>query len=126
MKSDLVYRAIWLWKIHSSQPAWSRTTQARKTNYLLDGDNIRQDFNKSLGFTDADRVESIRRIAEVAKLMMDAGLIVMTAFISPFKRQRQMAKQLIGEENLIEVFIVAPLEVRKERDPKGLYMKARD
>jgi bifunctional enzyme CysN/CysC len=92
----------------------------------LDGDNIRQDFNKSLGFTDADRVESIRRIAEVAKLMMDAGLIVMTAFISPFKRQRQMAKQLIGEENLIEVFIVAPLEVRKERDPKGLYMKARD
>jgi bifunctional enzyme CysN/CysC len=97
-----------------------------KNTYLLDGDNIRQGLNKDLGFTDADRIENIRRIAEVAKLMMDAGLIVMTAFISPFKRERQMAKQLIGEENFIEVFVDTPLEICEERDPKGLYKKARE
>jgi bifunctional enzyme CysN/CysC len=99
--------------------------QGRHT-YLLDGDNIRQGLNKDLGFTDADRVENIRRIAEVAKLMMDAGLIVMTAFISPFKREREMAKQLIGEENFIEVFVDTPLEICEDRDPKGLYKKARE
>lgn len=97
-----------------------------KHTYLLDGDNIRQGLNKDLGFTDADRVENIRRIAEVAKLMMDAGLIVMTAFISPFKREREMARQLIGEENFIEVFVDTPIEVCEERDPKGLYKKARE
>lgn len=97
-----------------------------KHTYLLDGDNIRQGLNKDLGFTDADRVENIRRIAEVAKLMMDAGLIVMTAFISPFKREREMARQLIGEENFIEVFVDTPLEICEERDPKGLYKKARE
>jgi bifunctional enzyme CysN/CysC len=97
-----------------------------KRTYILDGDNIRQGLNKDLGFTDSDRVENIRRIAEVAKLMMDAGLIVMTAFISPFKREREMARQLIGEEHFIEVFIDTPIEVCEERDPKGLYQKARD
>jgi len=97
-----------------------------KHTYLLDGDNIRQGLNKDLGFTDADRVENIRRIAEVANLMMDAGLIVMTAFISPFKREREMAKKLIGEENYIEVFVDTPLEICEERDPKGLYKKARE
>ena len=97
-----------------------------KHTYLLDGDNIRQGLNKDLGFTDADRVENIRRIAEVAKLMMDAGLIVMTAFISPFKREREMARQLIGEENFIEVFVDTPIQVCEERDPKGLYKKARE
>lgn len=97
-----------------------------KHTYLLDGDNIRQGLNKDLGFTDADRVENIRRIAEVAKLMMDAGLIVMTAFISPFKRERAMARQLIGEENFIEVFVDTPIEICEERDPKGLYKKARE
>ena len=97
-----------------------------KHTYLLDGDNIRQGLNKDLGFTDADRVENIRRIAEVAKLMMDAGLIVMTAFISPFKREREMARQLIGEENFIEVFVDTPIEVCEQRDPKGLYKKARE
>lgn len=97
-----------------------------KHTYLLDGDNIRQGLNKDLGFTDADRVENIRRIAEVTKLMMDAGLIVMTAFISPFKREREMAKQLIGAENFIEVFVDTPIEVCEERDPKGLYKKARE
>lgn len=97
-----------------------------KHTYLLDGDNIRQGLNKDLGFTDADRVENIRRIAEVAKLMMDAGLIVMTAFISPFKQEREMAKQLIGKENFIEVFVDTPIQVCEKRDPKGLYKKARE
>ena len=96
-----------------------------KRTYILDGDNIRQGLNRDLGFTDADRVENIRRIAEVAKLMMDAGLIVMTAFISPFRAERQMARELIGEDNFIEVFVDTPLEVCEERDPKGLYKKAR-
>jgi len=96
-----------------------------KRTYILDGDNIRQGLNKDLGFTDADRVENIRRVAEVAKLMMDAGLIVMTAFISPFRAEREMARELIGNENFIEVFVDTPLEVCEQRDPKGLYMKAR-
>ena len=98
--------------------------KGRRT-YILDGDNVRQGLNKDLGFTDADRVENIRRIAEVAKLMMDAGLIVMTAFISPFRREREMARELIGEENFIEVYINTPLEICEQRDTKGLYKKAR-
>ena len=97
-----------------------------KRTYILDGDNIRQGLNKDLGFTDADRVENIRRVAEVAKLMMDAGLIVMTAFISPFRAEREMARELIGEENFIEVFVDTPLAVCEQRDPKGLYKKARN
>lgn len=93
--------------------------------YLLDGDNIRQGLNKDLGFTDADRVENIRRIAEVAKLMLDAGLMVMTAFISPFAQERKMARELIGEDNFIEVFVSTSLEICEARDVKGLYKKAR-
>lgn len=93
--------------------------------YILDGDNVRQGLNKDLGFTDADRVENIRRIAEVAKLMMDAGMIVMTAFISPFRRERQMARELIGEDNFVEVYVSTTLEVCEQRDVKGLYKKAR-
>lgn len=93
--------------------------------YILDGDNVRGGLNKDLGFTDADRVENIRRIAEVSKLMMDAGLIVMTAFISPFRREREMARDLIGPENFIEVFVSTTLEVCEQRDAKGLYKKAR-
>lgn len=96
-----------------------------KRTYILDGDNVRQGLNKDLGFTDADRVENIRRVAEVAKLMMDAGLLVMTAFISPFRAEREMARQLIGKDNFIEVFVETPLEVCERRDPKGLYKKAR-
>lgn len=96
-----------------------------KRTYILDGDNIRQGLNKDLGFTEADRVENIRRVAEVAKLMLDAGLIVMTAFISPFRAEREMARELIGEENFIEVFVDTPLEECEKRDPKGLYKKAR-
>ncbi|MEO5769563.1 MAG: sulfate adenylyltransferase subunit CysN [Polyangia bacterium] len=93
--------------------------------YLLDGDNVRHGLNKDLGFTDADRVENIRRIAEVAKLMVDAGLIVATAFISPFRAERQMARALLGEREFIEVFVDTPLRVAEDRDPKGLYKKAR-
>lgn len=97
-----------------------------KRSYILDGDNVRLGLNKDLGFTNADRVENIRRVAEVAKLMMDAGLIVMTAFISPFRTEREMARQLIGAENFIEVFVDTPLEVCEQRDPKGLYKLARN
>jgi len=96
-----------------------------KRTYVLDGDNVRQGLNKDLGFTDADRVENIRRIAEVAKLMMDAGMIVMTAFISPFRREREMARELIGPENFVEVYVSTPLEICEQRDVKGLYRKAR-
>ena len=97
-----------------------------KRTYLLDGDNLRQGLNRDLGFTDADRIENIRRIAEVAKLMMDAGLIVMTAFISPFRQEREMARELIGPENFIEVYVSTPLAACEQRDVKGLYKKARD
>jgi bifunctional enzyme CysN/CysC len=96
-----------------------------KRTYILDGDNIRQGLNRDLGFTDADRVENIRRVAEVAKLMMDAGLIVMTAFISPFRQEREMARALIGPDNFVEIFVATPLALCERRDPKGLYKKAR-
>jgi bifunctional enzyme CysN/CysC len=93
--------------------------------YLLDGDNVRHGLNKDLGFTDADRVENIRRIAEVARLMVDAGLIVLVSFISPFRSERQMARELMGEGEFLEVFVDTPLAVAETRDPKGLYKKAR-
>jgi len=93
--------------------------------YLLDGDNIRHGLNKDLGFTDEDRVENIRRIGEVAKLIVDAGLIVLTAFISPFRSERKMVRELFAAGEFIEVFIDTPLELAEERDPKGLYKKAR-
>ncbi|MDX9887171.1 sulfate adenylyltransferase subunit CysN [Thauera sp.] len=93
--------------------------------YLLDGDNVRHGLNKDLGFTDADRVENIRRVAEVARLMVDAGLIVLTAFISPFKSERRMARSLMGEDEFIEIFVDTPLEIAEQRDVKGLYKKAR-
>ncbi|HEX7349213.1 MAG TPA: adenylyl-sulfate kinase [Rhodanobacteraceae bacterium] len=92
---------------------------------LLDGDNVRHGLNRDLGFTDADRVENIRRVAEVAKLMLDAGLIVLVSFISPFRAERRMARDLIGEGNFMEVFVDAPLAVCETRDVKGLYAKAR-
>lgn len=93
--------------------------------YLLDGDNIRHGLNKDLGFTDADRVENIRRVAEVARLMVDAGLIVLVSFISPFRAERESARSLVENGAFIEVFVDAPLSVVEERDPKGLYKKAR-
>ena len=96
-----------------------------KKTYVLDGDNIRHGLNKDLGFTDKDRVENIRRIAEVAKLMCDAGLIVITAFISPFRTEREMARSLFQSEEFKEIFISTPLKIAEQRDPKGLYKKAR-
>lgn len=94
--------------------------------YILDGDNIRHGLNKDLGFTDADRVENIRRIAEVAKLMAEAGLVVLTAFISPFRQEREMARELIGTKKFIEVYVNTSLEMCEARDVKGLYKKARN
>ncbi|MDV7271569.1 sulfate adenylyltransferase subunit CysN [Thioclava sp. A2] len=96
-----------------------------KHTFLLDGDNVRHGLNRDLGFTDADRVENIRRVGEVAKLMTDAGLIVLTAFISPFRSERRMVRELIADGEFIEVFVNTPLEVAEERDVKGLYKKAR-
>lgn len=93
--------------------------------YLLDGDNIRKGINKDLGFSSADRTENIRRIAEVSKLMLDAGLIIISAFISPLRVQRAMVKQIVGEDRFTEVFIDCPLEICEQRDSKGLYQKAR-
>ena len=93
--------------------------------FLLDGDNIRHGLNKDLGFSPEDRKENIRRIAEVAKLMNDAGLIVLTAFISPYREDRDMARQIIGDENFREIYVSTPLAACEERDPKGLYKKAR-
>ena len=94
-------------------------------SYLLDGDNVRHGLNRDLGFTDADRVENIRRVAEVARLMVDAGLIVITAFISPFRAERAMARGLVASGEFIEVHVDTPLEVAEARDVKGLYKKAR-
>ena len=93
--------------------------------YLLDGDNVRHGLNGDLGFSDQDRVENIRRISEVAKLFVDAGLIVSTAFISPFASDRAMAADMLSEGEFIEVFVDTPIEICEQRDPKGLYKKAR-
>ena len=93
--------------------------------YLLDGDNVRHGLNRDLGFTEADRVENIRRVAEVAKLMVDAGLMVLVSFISPFRAERRMARELFAPGEFIEVFVDTRLEVCEKRDPKGLYAKAR-
>jgi bifunctional enzyme CysN/CysC len=94
--------------------------------FLLDGDNVRQGLNKDLGFTEADRIENIRRIGEVARLMTDAGLIVLTAFISPFRAERRMVREMMNEGEFIEVFVDTPIEVAEARDVKGLYKKARE
>jgi adenylylsulfate kinase len=97
----------------------------QKHSYLLDGDNIRHRLNRDLGFSNEDRVENIRRIGEVSKLFVDAGLIVLTAFISPFQEDRAIVRELVDEDEFIEIFIDTPLQVCEERDPKGLYAKAR-
>jgi bifunctional enzyme CysN/CysC len=97
--------------------------QGRHT-YMLDGDNVRHGLNRDLGFTDADRVENIRRVAEAAKLFVEAGLIVLVSFISPFRSERRMARELLGPGEFVEVFVDTPIEVCIERDPKGLYHKA--
>jgi bifunctional enzyme CysN/CysC len=99
--------------------------EQNKHTYILDGDNIRLGLNKDLGFSDDERKENIRRTAETAKLMLDAGLVVITATISPFRSERLMAKEIIGVDNFIEIFINTSLAVCEKRDPKGLYKKAR-
>jgi bifunctional enzyme CysN/CysC len=96
-----------------------------KHTYILDGDNVRHGLNRDLGFTEADRVENIRRVAEVAKLLVDAGLIVIVAFISPFRAEREFARSLFDADEFIEVFVDTPLEECEHRDTKGLYAKAR-
>jgi bifunctional enzyme CysN/CysC len=101
-----------------------RLHAAGRHTYLLDGDNVRHGLTKDLGFTDADRVENIRRVAETARLFVDAGMIVIVSFISPFRAERQMARDLVTGDEFIEVFIDTPIEVCRERDPKGLYAKA--
>lgn len=100
-------------------------TEQGKHTYLLDGDNVRHGLNKNLGMSDEDRTENIRRVSEVAKLMVDAGLVVVTAFISPFRADRDAARALFEDGEFVEVFVDAPLEKCEERDPKGLYKKAR-
>lgn len=95
------------------------------STYLLDGDNVRHGLCSDLGFSDADRKENIRRVGEVARLMADAGLVVLTAFISPHRAERQMVRELVGEGRFIEVFVDTPLSICEARDPKGLYKKAR-
>lgn len=95
------------------------------STYILDGDNVRSGLNKDLDFSESSRKENIRRIGEVAKLMVDAGIITLTAFISPFKTERELVKEMIGAENYVEVFVDCPLEECEKRDVKGLYAKAR-
>ena len=103
-----------------------KLSELNKHTYILDGDNVRLGLNKGLTFSDEDRIENIRRIGEVSKLFIDAGTIVLTAFISPFRKDRQQVRDLIQENEFIEVFIDTPLEICESRDPKGLYKKARN
>ncbi|PKP96052.1 MAG: adenylyl-sulfate kinase, partial [Alphaproteobacteria bacterium HGW-Alphaproteobacteria-13] len=102
-----------------------RLHRMNRHTFLLDGDNVRHGLNKDLGFTAADRIENIRRVGEVTRLMADAGLIVITAFISPFRAERAMVRQMLPEGEFIEVFIDTPIEEAERRDVKGLYRKAR-
>lgn len=103
----------------------SQLFKLKKHTFLLDGDNVRHGLNKGLSFSEDDRVENIRRVGEVAKLFSEAGLIVLTAFISPFQKDREMVRKLVEKGEFIEVFIDAPLAICEQRDPKGLYKKAR-
>jgi bifunctional enzyme CysN/CysC len=102
-----------------------KLTAAGRHTYLLDGDNVRHGLNKDLGFTAQDRVENIRRVAEVSRLMVDAGLIVLVSFISPFRSERRMARELFAPGEFFEVFVDTPLAEAERRDVKGLYRKAR-
>ena len=103
----------------------SKLLKLEKHTYLLDGDNIRMGLNKGLTFSESDRFENIRRIGEVSKLFVDAGVIVLTAFISPFLKDREQVRNLLNDGEFLEVFVDTPLEVCESRDPKGLYQKAR-
>ena len=102
-----------------------KLARMNRHTFLLDGDNIRHGLNKDLGFTDADRVENIRRVGEISKLMADAGLVVLTAFISPFKSERDMVRNMMEPGEFIEIYVDTPLSLAEKRDVKGLYAKAR-
>jgi bifunctional enzyme CysN/CysC len=103
-----------------------RLHAAGRLTYNLDGDNIRHGLSRDLGFTDADRVENIRRVAHVAKLMVDAGVIVLACFISPFRAERRMVREMLEKDEFVEIFVDTPIAVCEQRDPKGLYRKARE
>ncbi|WP_373490726.1 sulfate adenylyltransferase subunit CysN [Parasphingorhabdus sp.] len=124
-------RVLWFTGLSGSGKSTIANEVEKKLNlmnrhtFLLDGDNVRHGLNKDLGFTEADRIENIRRVGEVAKLMTDAGLIVLTAFISPFRAERNMVREMLPEAEFIEIFVDTPLEVAEARDVKGLYKKAR-
>lgn len=126
-----ITKVIWLTGLSGSGKTTLATLLEKKlkqdgyTCCLLDGDVIRRGLNKDLGFTDADRKENVRRIAEVAKLMIDSGLVVISAFISPFQSDRNNVRAIVGKNNMVEVFIDCPLDVCESRDVKGLYKKAR-
>lgn len=109
-----------------SRAVEERLSAAGRLVYVLDGDNVRHGLCADLGFSDADRTENIRRIGHVAALLADAGAIVLTAFISPFRADRQQVRDVVGDADFLEVFVDAPLHVCESRDPKGLYKKARD
>ena len=126
-----VPKTIWLTGLSGSGKSTlinemdKRLFEQRKKTMVLDGDNVRMGLNGDLGFRKEDREENIRRVAEVAKLMNDAGIIVLTSFISPFEADRQKAREIIGEDSFIEIYVSTPLEECEKRDVKGLYKKAR-
>ena len=120
-KHDSKAHVVW----HETNISKGDRASQKDHTYLLDGDNVRHGLNKNLGMSDEDRAENIRRVSEVAKLMVDAGLIVVTAFISPFRADRDAARELFDDGEFVEVFVHAPLEECEKRDPKGLYKKAR-
>ncbi|WP_026591278.1 adenylyl-sulfate kinase [Bacillus sp. UNC437CL72CviS29] len=130
-KSDHHSFVLWFTGLSASGKSTVANVVAKKLfernigNYVLDGDNIRHGLNKDLGFSESDRTENIRRIGEVAKLFVDQGTIVLTAFISPFRVDRQQVRDILETDEFIEVFVKCPIEECEKRDPKGLYKKAR-
>ena len=124
-------KAIWLTGISGSgKSTLAKALEERLFNegirtYILDGDNVRRGLNRDLGFTDADRIENVRRVAEVAKILVDAGVVVLCALISPFRAERDAARALFDEDEFVEVFVATPISVAEKRDKKSLYLKAR-